>query len=240
MPPGSIQRMRWIKPAYRWAPDQTCGHVILTVTKPDIANTVLTSGLVICQKQVYAEKCKKEPTRCLKCHGWGHLSYSCPQASDTCGTCAGQHRTADCTYQGRPRCVSCKMEGHASWDRQCPTFVRKCEEMNSRLSENSMPYFPTGESWTHISQLPKPVYHMPTPMPPNAGQPPGVQRGAYWQTTLHFPTSQRQAGSQQGPRAHSGSSPVTGANGVEAERPRRWGDRDGDKGLLPPSCPPDV
>ena len=59
----------WIKPAYRRALEQTCGHVLIVITKPADTNLILTNGLVIFQKRVYAEKCKKEPTRCLKCHG---------------------------------------------------------------------------------------------------------------------------------------------------------------------------
>ncbi len=83
---GAVLRARWVKPAYRRALEQTCGHIILTLSTPETANSILTNGLVICQKRVYAEKCRKEPIRCLKCHGWGHLSYDCPQDFDTCGT----------------------------------------------------------------------------------------------------------------------------------------------------------
>ena len=61
------------------------------MTRLEDANAVLTDGLIICQKHVYAENCKKEPTQCLKCHGWGHLSYDCQQPFSTCGTCAGRH-----------------------------------------------------------------------------------------------------------------------------------------------------
>ena len=77
LPDGSLLRARWIKPAHRRARDQTCGHVILVASTADTANKMLTNGLIVCQKHVYAEKCKKEPTRCLKCQGWGHLSYDC-------------------------------------------------------------------------------------------------------------------------------------------------------------------
>ena len=66
LPNNAILWARWIKPAYCRAPDQTCGHILAVMTKPEDANTILTNGLVICQKRVYAVKCKKEPTRCLK------------------------------------------------------------------------------------------------------------------------------------------------------------------------------
>ena len=150
LPEGSILCTCWIKPAYCRARDQTCGHVIFAASTADAANRMLTSGLVVCQKRVYNEKCKKEPTHCLKCQGWGHLSYDCMHTHDTCGTCAGRHRTASCMPGAPLRCVSCKISGHASWSQHCPTFNQKCEELNGRLTKNMMPYFPTGEPWTHV------------------------------------------------------------------------------------------
>ena len=180
LPDGSLLRARWIKPAHRRARNQTCSHVILIASAADTANKILTNGLVICQKRVYAEKCKKEPTRCLKCQGWGHLSFDCKLTQDTCGTCAGRHRTANCTPGSRPRCVSCGIEGHTSWSRSCPVFIQKCDEMNGRLIENAMPYFPTNEPWTHIMQPPKPAYHLPSSMVThNLGCPPSTFRGPY-------------------------------------------------------------
>ena len=97
LPEGSILHAHWIKPAYRQACDQTCGHVIFVASTANAANKMLTSSLVGCQKRVYAKKCKKEPTRCLKCQGWGHLSYDCMLTHDTYGMCAGRHRMASCT-----------------------------------------------------------------------------------------------------------------------------------------------
>ena len=74
---------------YQRACNQTCSHVILIASTAEVANQILTNGLLVCQKRVYAEKCKKEPTCCLKCQGWDHLSYNCRLVHNTCGTCAG-------------------------------------------------------------------------------------------------------------------------------------------------------
>src|SRR6266481_1914618 len=98
---------------------QTCSHIILVVSKLAVTNKILTNSLIIHQKHIYTEKCKKEPTRCLKCHGWGHLSYNCTQSFDTCGTCMGRHCMAACGNSHWPHCVSCQVEGHASWDWAC-------------------------------------------------------------------------------------------------------------------------
>ena len=72
MDKGDSIRARWIKPVARWVPHQTCGHAIFTLQTPQAANEVLVNGLFVQQKKIYTEKCKREPLRCLRCHGWGH------------------------------------------------------------------------------------------------------------------------------------------------------------------------
>ena len=166
---------------------------------------MLTDGLIVCQKWVYAEKCKKEPTRCLKCQGWGHLSYACPQLYDTCGTCGDWHRTSACTNMNRLHCASCKTHTHASWDRMCLSFMCRCEEMDGRLPENLMPYFPTAEPWTHVSQQPKiatPTLTLPPPASlPNTGEWSMITQhsSTCQQATLPFKSAaQGQQGADQG------------------------------------------
>ena len=94
---GDVTKVRWIKPIARRSPSQTCGHLILSFSCPIPANSMLSYGLVLCHKKVYAEKCKKEPLQCPKCHRWGHLAVECTAEHDTCGTCSQRHCTANCT-----------------------------------------------------------------------------------------------------------------------------------------------
>ena len=56
LPPNAFHWVHWIKPPYRRAAAQTCGHVLAVMTHPEDANKILTDGLIICQKRVYAEK----------------------------------------------------------------------------------------------------------------------------------------------------------------------------------------
>ena len=58
---GNIVKARWCKPVARHSPRQTCGHAVFSFHLLEAANWVLTQGLFVCQKKVYAEKCKKEP-----------------------------------------------------------------------------------------------------------------------------------------------------------------------------------
>ena len=240
MEDGSILHARWIKPPQRQLQGQTCGHTIFVISNPATVNKVLTDGLLVCQKCVYAEKCKKEPTRCLKCHGWGHLSYDCTQQYDMCGTCASWNHTPDCKDGGQPRCISCQTVGHPSWDRKCPVFIHKCEELDDRLTENYMPYFPTNEAWTHVSWPSRPArQNYRTPIVAN-GMGLGPQRSGYRQSTLNFPTVQCQPQVYKRSAATSEAmhrEPATGANGLERGQPHRWADGIGADEDSPPPSP---
>ena len=218
---GDIVRAQWIKPIMRWALTQTCGHVVLAFSTPEATNEVLVHGLFICQKKVYTEKCKKELLRCLKCHGWGHLACNCPAPHDVCGTCAQHHKTSTCTNTARPHCVSCGIAGHASWDRSCPVFQRKCGEMNDRLEENSMPYYLTQEAWTQVREPPKMVYIAPPPPSQSAV-------GPRWSSGL---TQSTLAWNVTG-AAHRGFS---AAMPPHQDRGQTWARNDGRDGLPPSS-----
>lgn len=188
MSPGSIMSTHWLKPTQCRDPKQTCAHTLITFHSTEVANRVLMEGIIICQEQVYAQRCKKEPIRCLRCHGWNHLTYTCPQKYDTCRTCGDRHKTSTCSNKTKHHCVSCNTNDHASLDRDCPTFTCKCANMDSRLTENTMPYFPTDEPWTHITQPAKIILTSHTPMgPPNdTWQRAGKHKGRYRQMTLPY------------------------------------------------------
>jgi hypothetical protein len=146
-----ILGIRWAKPPARRSPNQICGHLIINFSGPDAANRAKTEGLVICNKRVSVAKYKKEPIRCLKCQGWNHVAAECIQPFDRCGTCgARDHRTSVCASSSE-FCANCETEGHTSWSRNCPTFVRKCQEFDAKHPENSLPYYPSKEPWTWAS-----------------------------------------------------------------------------------------
>ena len=184
-----ILKIRWAKPPARRSPNQICGHLIINFSNPDAANRAKTEGLVICNKRVSVAKHKKEPIRCLKCHGWNHIASECVQSYDRCGSCgARDHRTSACTDKATTYCINCESTNHASWSRDCPTFVRKCREFDEKHPENSLPYYPSTESWTWAPnpRLPEPsLGYRPGPSPPL------VVRGATQklrQQTLRFGT----------------------------------------------------
>jgi len=84
----------------------------------------------------------------MKCRKWGHFASECTASKDTCGTCGGEHRTNSCTDPSKRYCVACKANTHASWDRNCPEFKKKCVWFDEKHPENAIRYFPTEDEWT--------------------------------------------------------------------------------------------
>ena len=152
---------RWAKPIHRRSPEQRTAHLILTYTSADTANRAITNGLHICNRRCYVERVKIEPTRCLRCQGWNHFSKECQEEISRCGNCSKNHRMSDCLMPEERICVSCMSEGHASWSRECPTFIKKLNELNDRNPENTLQYIPTAEPWmwtTSANSAPQPQW----------------------------------------------------------------------------------
>jgi hypothetical protein len=162
-----ITAMRWVKPVHRRALTQRTAHLILIFNSADAANRVITNGIFICNRRCHAERMKREPTRCLKCQGWNHFAKDCQEKDEKCGNCTLHHRTNDCPTPAARRCVSCKTDDHASWSRDCPTFIRKLNDFNDRNPENALQYIPTAEPWTWTLNTNTIPTAQPPPMPTN-------------------------------------------------------------------------
>jgi hypothetical protein len=146
--PKTIKKARWIKPEYRRAPGQSCAHAIFTISSVTNANRAIKEGIYICNTCTFPKKLKFEPKQCMKCRKWGHYASECRAEKDACGTCGGQHKMNECKIENKRYCVSCRSDTHASWDRKCPEFIRKCDEYSGFHPENNLVYFPTDEDWT--------------------------------------------------------------------------------------------
>jgi len=51
MATGAILRVRWIRLVYRRVLEQMCGHIIFTLSTPDMANSILTNGLLFVRNE---------------------------------------------------------------------------------------------------------------------------------------------------------------------------------------------
>ncbi|KAF8269410.1 hypothetical protein EI94DRAFT_1547073, partial [Lactarius quietus] len=146
LPAGSIAKACWIKPEYRRAPEQWAAHTIFTMSDAT-ANQCIRDGIFVCGMKIHPSRLKHEPMQCMKCRRWGHFAQGSSASQDTCGTCRGEHRTSECTNKEKTFCVSCKSNTHASWDRDCPEFWRRCTQFDENYPENNLPYFPTSDDW---------------------------------------------------------------------------------------------
>ncbi|KIJ93049.1 hypothetical protein K443DRAFT_112668 [Laccaria amethystina LaAM-08-1] len=189
IPTGVLTKIRWIKPPMRRQPDQRFAHIIITFSDAESANRAIVNGLSICHKRVPVAKCRKEPIRCLKCQGWDHIAAECvaPKEVNICGTCgARDHWTSNCKQQGVAYCTSCRTNDHASWDRECPTFLRKVDELNARDPANDIPFFPARETWTWSQSYPSQGRRVPPAQIQVNYAKAGSQKSRYKQTQLNF------------------------------------------------------
>jgi hypothetical protein len=148
MGPKMIKKARWIKPEYRHTPGQSCAHTIFTISSITDANQLLKDRIYVCNVHTFPKKLKYEPKQCMKCHKWGHYAVECRAQTDMCSTCRGQHKTNKCKADNKKYCVSCRLDTHMSWDRNCLEFLHKCDEYSSYHPENNLIYFPTDKDWT--------------------------------------------------------------------------------------------
>ncbi|KAF5386185.1 hypothetical protein D9615_002532 [Tricholomella constricta] len=166
IPLGAIASMKWIKPKERRSPGQKSAHFAIHLYDQSVANELAVRGLFILGERISGEKDHKEPLRCFKCQDWDHLANTCHRSVAYCGRCGEDgHSARDCNSE-QVYCIPCGRRGHISGDRRyCPIYKKKRDELNARMPENAMPYFPTEEPWTHAtvprSTPPKTTYANP-------------------------------------------------------------------------------
>ena len=153
---GAITQATWIKPPDRRSPGQRTAYVALTIAGVDQANAAL-KGLTLAGRQVLVRRDLKEPQRCSKCQRYdGHFARDCKAEHDTCANCAGAHPTSQCTSKEPHalRCANCKEDGHAAWDRDCPTLRAKVRAQFARQPDAGFRFFVTNnpETWIHESE----------------------------------------------------------------------------------------
>ncbi|KAG2133230.1 uncharacterized protein EDB93DRAFT_1254897 [Suillus bovinus] len=170
LPQHTITKARYIKPIEHRNPNQQTAHIAITFTTKVGANQAIRFSLSVDGKKVYGHKLLLEPTRCLRCHSFdgNHLATDCQQEKDTCGTCGEDHCTNTCSVTDPTLyyCINCKEHGHATWSRDCPTFVKKWEAHKDRNAENKYIYFPTEDPLTWET-LPEAYSNWEDAPPPN-------------------------------------------------------------------------
>jgi gas vesicle protein len=192
---GAITKARYIKPESRRRPGQRTAHAILTFSTKEDANQAIKFGLSVESKKVYGRKLIAEPTRCLKCHSLegSHIATECPQEHDTCGTCGKEHRTATCqvTNPNDYHCKNCDVKGHASWNRECPSFKSKWEAHKRRNEDAKYRFYITEDPLTwetqtdkdqELNEVPEQAHRHSAQQQSQPRYPPPRDRSDEWQT----------------------------------------------------------
>lgn len=157
---NTIYEVKWIRPPGSRAPGQRVANLVIVTNSPDTANHLIRQGLTVEGTKTPVRKLEQDPVRCLKCQTYGtsHMAAKCKQDHDTCGTCAGSHRTSQCEEKNLDKrsCVSCKEHGHqhnhASWDKTCPAYLEAKRKLDERNPETGYKYFLTEDPTTWIKE----------------------------------------------------------------------------------------
>ena len=149
LPIGSTKSARWIKPIERRNPKQRRAHMSMDLFRPCDANRIIREGLIVLGPRCPTRKLLPEPIRCMKCQSFegSHFAKDCTKLTDTCGTCAGNHRTKDCEVSSSDQrfCANCQEPGHAAWDRECPVYITKAKKYQSHIADARYRFYPERE-----------------------------------------------------------------------------------------------
>ena len=146
--PRSVLKAEWIKPIKDRREGQRVATARMYLKDAKSANTILSKGAYVFGRKVIPKKPRREPIRCLNCQLFGHEHRHCMSTEPRCARCAMSHATDECRVQLRNfTCRNC--EGHhASFDRECPKFIEKCTQLDTRCPENNLAFYPTDEPWS--------------------------------------------------------------------------------------------
>jgi hypothetical protein len=84
-------------------------------------------------------------TRCFKCQRYGHIADNCKDTTDTCGLCAGSHKTNVCA-QDQHNCANCRRYNaskfvtkplptdHKAFDRSCERYKRMVQMISDKTN----------------------------------------------------------------------------------------------------------
>jgi hypothetical protein len=209
---GSIASASWCKRPDKRSTNQSTATLKVACSSPEAANLLLTGRIRVEDHLVSVQKDLRIPIRCMKCQEYGHTQDACI-GIERCSTCASEsHSSRDCNKT--PKCVSCgDGSTHPSTSPACPTFIHKSEALDGRCPENSMPFFPTDESWTWATSS-------TNPPPPTSSLPPPQQSNPRQPNFLRpiRQTSHRHGRGQSHPQSQSRTQPCQTDNGWPSER----------------------
>ena len=163
LPANSIAAASRCKHPDRRLPSQTTTTLKVACVNPDVANQLFTGCICIDNHLINVHKDIWIPVRCIKCQGYGHTQDVCIGIM-RCANCTSEfHRVDVCDKQ-----LSCVLQARfpaPSTSPACLVFMQKCDVLDMCFPKNSMPYFPSNDSWTWASRPTNPPLPE-NPLPP--------------------------------------------------------------------------
>nr|CAI5829458.1 unnamed protein product [Callosobruchus analis] len=121
-------------------------NVILEV-EPEVRKHILSTGYILTSWQKCYVRDYVVVVRCFNCCRFGHFKKDC-KSKTVCSICSGDHDFRQCQSR-RNLCINCSASNnymkktfkkftlldtnHAAFDLKCPSFLKRCELLKSRI-----------------------------------------------------------------------------------------------------------
>ena len=134
-----ITKVSWLARAIK--EKKAFSSLRIEVETPDMANRLISQGLLEKYEMKQYKRFSGEGriTQCFKCQRYGHVAKSC-RNEITCGHCAENHHSEDCTHKTTPsrrKCVVCLCSGHEAWSPICES--RKDQKLKAKKAYEGRP-----------------------------------------------------------------------------------------------------
>jgi len=153
-----VCRVAWPKSAQ--LSGKTYGSMIVELASAAEANAVIEKGMVegydIKTCELFDRNCRV--TQCFKCQKYGHTGKTCRNVT-ACGSCAGNHSSADCQEKGNPSmlyCVVCGKRGHEAWSTHCQVRKEQREKAKEAFLRKPVFYVVPQQSSNRVAAAPEP------------------------------------------------------------------------------------
>lgn len=143
--PTSVVEARWLVPKERLPSGRKCGSWVVFLDSKQAADNLIDQGVRVQSLLLNACRYFSGPRQCRKCQRWGHLSYSCREATQICAHCGGPHHGRECPSPETKRCVNCSGL-HDSFSPLCPS--RRTETLRAQSSQAGASVYFAGSDFT--------------------------------------------------------------------------------------------
>ena len=152
----------WLK---RNLGEKRASTLVVEFEREEDADHAILNGIVLGAQifacEYYDRACKAK--QCFRCQKYGHIGTHC-KAQETCGYCAENHSTKECTQRDKPgsgpTCPNCR-QNHPSWSIQCENRKEEFARIEERRRNLPRTHKEAALKWGNYTG--KPTYSNETP-----------------------------------------------------------------------------